>query len=78
VGTLAVVLLRFACHIVSGAVIWYALDLEWYADDPGHIVHRYGAWLFSLVYNAGFMVPETVETVIGVPLLARALARFRV
>ena len=78
VGTLAVVLLRFACHIVSGAVIWYALDLEWYADDPGHIVHKYGAWLFSLVYNAGFMVPETLETVIGVPLLAKALARFRV
>ncbi len=78
VGTLAVVLLRFACHIVSGAVIWYALDLEWYADDPGHIVHKYGAWLFSLVYNAGFMVPETIETVIGVPLLAKALARFRV
>lgn len=77
VGTLAVVLLRFACHIVSGAVIWYALDLEWYADDPGHIVHRYGAWLFSLVYNAGFMVPETIETVIGVPLLTKALARFR-
>ena len=78
VGTLAVVLLRFACHLVSGAVIWYALDLEWYADDPGHIVHKYGAWLFSLVYNAGFMVPETIETVIGVPLLAKALSRFRV
>ena len=77
VGTLAVVLLRFACHIVSGAVIWYALDLEWYADDPGHIVHQYGAWLFSLVYNAGFMVPETIETVIGVPLLTKALGKFR-
>lgn len=78
VGTLAVVLLRFACHLVSGAVIWYALDLDWYADDPGHIVHRYGAWLFSLVYNAGYMVPEIIETLIGVPVLARALARFRV
>lgn len=77
VGTLVVVLLRFACHIVSGAVIWYALDLQWYADDPGHIVHQYGAWLFSLVYNAGFMVPETIETVIGVPLLTRALVKFR-
>lgn len=78
VGTLAAVLLRFACHLVSGAVIWYALDLEWYADDPGHIVHQYGAWLFSLVYNGGYMVPEIIETVIGVPLLTRALARFRV
>ena len=78
VGTAVVVLLRFACHLVSGAVIWYALDLEWYADDPGHIVHRYGAWLFSLVYNGGYMVPEMIETLIGVPVLTKALARFKV
>ncbi|MBQ8641421.1 MAG: energy-coupled thiamine transporter ThiT [Clostridia bacterium] len=78
IGTLVVVLLRFACHIVSGAVIWYALDLEWYADDPGHIVHQYGAWLFSVVYNGGFMVPEIIETMVGVPVLTRALAKFRV
>ena len=78
VGTAVVVLLRFACHLVSGAVIWYALDLEWYADDPGHIVHRYGAWLFSLAYNGGYMVPEIIETLIGVPVLTKALARFRV
>ena len=78
IGTLVVVLLRFACHIVSGAVIWYALDLDWYADDPGHIVHQYGAWLFSVVYNGGFMVPEIIETMVGVPVLTRALAKFRV
>lgn len=78
IGTLVVVLLRFLCHLVSGAVIWYALDLDWYADDPGHIVHRYGAWLFSLVYNGGYMLPEAIETVIGVPLLYKALAKFRV
>lgn len=78
VGTLVVVLLRFLCHIVSGAVIWYALDLEWYADDPGHIVNRYGAWIFSILYNGGYMLPEAIETVIGVPLLYKALAKFRV
>lgn len=77
-GTLLVVLLRFLCHIVSGAVIWYALDLDWYADDPTHIVHRYGAWMFSLLYNGGYMLPECIETVIGVPLLRKALAKFRV
>lgn len=78
IGTLAVVLLRFLCHLVSGAVIWYALDLDWYADDPSHIVHRYGAWLFSFFYNGGYMLPEAIETVIGVPLLYKALAKFRV
>ena len=74
-GTLLVTLLRFACHILSGAVIWYALDLEWYADDPDHIVHKYGAWMFSVIYNGTFMLPEIIETVIGVPLLTKALSK---
>lgn len=77
-GTLFVCLVRFACHIVSGAVIWYALDLQWYADDPSHIVHKYGAWMFSAVYNGTFMIPEIIETCIGVPVLAKILSRFRV
>ncbi len=77
-GPLVVVLLRFFCHILSGAVIWYALDLGWYADDPTHIVHRYGAWMFSLVYNSSFMIPEILETLIGVPLLISALKRFKI
>ena len=54
-------------------VIWHALDLEWYADDPEHIVNRYSKWIFSLVYNGAFMLPEIIETVIGVPVLAGAL-----
>jgi len=77
-GTLIVVLLRFACHILSGVVIWYALDLEWYADDPTHLVHRHGAWMFSLIYNGSFMVPECISTCIGVPLLARTLSRHKI
>lgn len=72
-GTLLVTALRYLCHIVSGAVIWYALDLEWYADDPTHIVHKYGPWAFSVIYNGIYMIPEMVATCIGVPLLHRAL-----
>lgn len=77
-GTLVVVLLRFLCHIISGAVIWYALDLQWYADDPTHIVHKYGAWMFSLVYNSTFMIPEIIETLVGVPILTAALRKFKI
>lgn len=76
-GTLAVTLFRFACHILSGVVIWYALDLVWYADDPTHIVNQYSSWIFSIIYNAGFMVPEVLETCIGVPLLIPALMRIK-
>lgn len=74
-GALLVTLLRYLCHIVSGAVIWYALDLQWYADDPTHIVFRYGAWMFSIIYNGGYMIPEIITTTLGTPLLVRALRR---
>ena len=76
-GALVATGLRFLCHVISGAVIWYALDLEWYADDPGHIVHRCGAWMFSLIYNGAYMLPEMIETCIGVPLLTKALSKVK-
>ncbi len=74
-GTLAVSLFRFVCHVISGVVVWYALDLEWFADDPDHIVNRYSPLLFSILYNGSFMLPETIETCVGVPLLHLALKR---
>ncbi len=76
-GALLVTVLRFISHIVSGAVIWYALDLVWYADDPSHIVFQYGPWMFSTVYNGGYMVPEILTTVVGTPLLAKALSKVK-
>ncbi|MCI6956537.1 MAG: energy-coupled thiamine transporter ThiT [Candidatus Faecousia sp.] len=74
-GALLVTVLRYACHIVSGAVIWYALDLEWYADDPSHIVFQYGPWMFSAIYNGGYMIPEIIATVVGTPILTKALSK---
>lgn len=76
-GTLLVCLLRYFCHILSGVAVWYALDLEWYAEDPDHIVHRYGSWAFSAIYNGSFMLPETVATMVGVPVLTKALSRVK-
>lgn len=64
-GALAVMLIRYACHIFSGVVVWYALDLEWYADDPTHIVNIYGPWAFSAIYNGTFMIWEIVITAVG-------------
>lgn len=64
-GAVAVMLMRYLCHIISGVVVWYALDLVWYADDPSHIVNRYGPWAFSTIYNGTFMLWEIVVTAIG-------------
>ena len=61
--------------MLSSVVIWYALDLEWYADDPTHIVNRYSKWIFAAVYNVSYMLPETISTSIGVPLMAGALTK---
>lgn len=77
-GTLLVTVLRYVCHIISGVAVWYALDLEWYADDPDHIVNKYGPWMFSAIYNGTFMLPEIIETVVGVPLLTKALSKVNV
>ena len=76
-GALLVTLLRYLCHIVSGAVIWYELDLVWYADDPTYIVHKYGPWLFSVIYNGGYMIPEIIATVVGTPILTKALSKVK-
>ena len=76
-GALLVTVLRYLSHIVSGAVIWYALDLEWYADDPTHIVFQYGAWMFSAIYNGGYMIPEIITTTVGTPILVRALDKIK-
>lgn len=64
-GALLVLVFRYLCHIISGVVIWYALDLVWYADDPTHIVNKYGSWAFSAIYNGWFMIPEIIITAIG-------------
>ena len=76
-GALLVTLIRYACHIISGVAIWYELDLEWYADDPTHIVNRYGPWTFSAIYNGIYMVPEILTTAVATPILHKALSRIR-
>lgn len=76
-GALLVTALRYVCHVIAGAVIWYALDLQWYADDPTHIVFQYGAWLFSVIYSGGYMIPEMILTTVATPILAKALRKIK-
>ncbi len=48
-GCLFVSLLRYGCHVISGATIWAGLSIPSEA-----------AMLYSLSYNATFMLPETI------------------
>ena len=59
-GTVLVLLLRYACHVASGILIW---DSYAPPDQP--------VWLYSVVYNATYMVPELLITTAVMLLLTK-------
>lgn len=60
-GAAVASVLRYLCHFVSGVTIW-----KEYAGDQA-------VWFYSLTYNATYMLPELIISVIGVVLLAVVL-----
>ena len=68
VGAGAVCLIRFICSWLSGILLWgsYQSYYEWAAGMP--------TWLYSLIYNGNYMLPETVLTIIGAVILVKAAA----
>ncbi len=48
-GCFAVSILRYICHVISGATVWVGLSIPDYA-----------ALSFSFAYNATYMLPETI------------------
>ena len=69
VGAAAVCALRFVCSWLSGMLIWgsYQSYYDWATGMP--------VWLYSLIYNGNYMLPETVLTVIGTVLLVKTASR---
>lgn len=51
-GAFVVCVLRYACHVISGATVWAGLSIP---DGA--------ALAYSLIYNATYMIPETVVLV---------------
>lgn len=76
-GSAMVLLIRYACHVVSGYVVWgeYA---EWFFSQSGDwgagVLARFSggglAFIYSLFYNATYMVPEIIFTVLVAVLIA--------
>ena len=60
VGTAAVCLIRYLCSFLSGVLIW------------GNLNEGLAAWTYSLGYNASYMLPETLLTVIAAVLICKA------
>ena len=59
--------LRFVIHFLSGIILWANLA-EFVAFGQAWINRPV---LYSLVYNGGYMLPETILTVVGATLLFR-------
>ncbi len=69
VGTFGVCFLRFVCSFLSGWLLWgsYKDSYEWATNLP--------VWLYSLIYNGSYMLPETILTVLGAVLLYKAMPK---
>ena len=60
VGSAVVCFIRFLCSFLSGVLIW------------GNLNEGLAAWTYSLGYNASYMLPETLLTVIAAVLICKA------
>lgn len=69
VGTFGVCFLRFICSFLSGWLLWgsYKDSYDWAVNLP--------VWLYSLIYNGTYMLPETILTVVGAVLLMKAMPK---
>ena len=63
-------IVRFTSHFVNGAVVWYEITKngEW-----NEYVQTVGMWVYSFVYNITYLGPETVMTIIAVPVIVTVL-----
>ncbi len=62
VGSAVAVFMRFICHFISGILIWGI-----YAPEGQPV------WLYSLLYNGGYMLPELIITTMLSPVLYKVL-----
>ena len=71
VGILVTFLLRFACHLVTGAWIWS----EWMPEEFMGLTMT-SPWFYSFLYNGWYMLAEIVLTEIVAMLIYGPLGRF--
>ncbi len=64
-GSVTVMLIRFFSHFVSGVVVFATSGKIW--DDLNFVAQN--KYIYSLVYNGAFMVPEIILTTIAAAVL---------
>ena len=71
VGIAVTFVLRFCCHLITGAWIWG----EWMPETFMNMTMT-GPWLYSFLYNGWYMLAELLITEIVAMLLYKPLGRF--
>ena len=80
VGTVFVMLLRYICHVLSGVVLWgsmlYVTSFfesvgAWGAGIMNSLSGNTLIWVYSIIYNGGFMLPELIITTVGALLVSK-------
>jgi thiamine transporter len=61
-GTLLYSVVRYTLHVLAGCTVWAGLSIP---DNA--------ALIYSLAYNATYMLPETIVTLLGVTLISGVL-----
>lgn len=62
-GTVTAMMLRFACHFISGVVVFHSAGKLW----EGFATEN--TYLYSLLYNGCYMLPEITFTCIGAVIM---------
>ncbi len=84
IGSIFALILRYICHIISGA-IFFGTWAEWFFTDvmPGigeWVLPNFSGWslaaVYSVVYNGLYMIPEIILTAVLAAILPKAMGRF--
>ena len=62
-GILTTGALRYVCHVISGCTVWAGLSIPTSA-----------AFIYSLAYNATYMIPEIIILALGAVYISRVLS----
>ena len=64
-GIILALMLRYACHFTTGVVIWKSVGALWDGFSTDNF------WLYSLLYNGSYMLPEIIFTTIGAAIMLK-------
>ncbi len=64
-GITIAILLRLVCHFLSGVVIFASMGMLWEG------FYTENSWIYSIIYNASYMLPELIFTLIGATALLK-------